>query len=68
MAETAENGEHRNGSRAKTTTELAVELTVAWLRRVEGTAEGREPKEVVVALDEFHAAVDRHIKEDATKR
>ena len=45
---------------APSVTELAVELTIAWLKRVEGTADGRDPKEVVQALDEFFGAVHRH--------
>jgi hypothetical protein len=46
--------------RSKSVTELAVDLTIAWLKRVESTADGREPHEVVQALDEFFAAVHRH--------
>ena len=41
-------------------TELAVEMTVAWLKRVESTADGRDPKEVVSALAEFFGAIQRH--------
>jgi hypothetical protein len=41
-------------------TELAVELTVAWLKRVESTADGRDPKEVVAAMGEFYGAIQRH--------
>jgi len=44
----------------RSVTELAVELTVAWLKRVEGTADGRDPKEVVGALGEFFGAIQRH--------
>ncbi|GEM_PF-2714000 len=44
----------------KSVIELTVDLTIAWLKRVESTADGREPKEVVQALDEFYAAIQRH--------
>ncbi len=37
-----------------------MELTVAWLKRVESTADGRDPKEVVQALDEFYGAIQHH--------
>jgi len=58
MSDEMEHG----GPKAKTITELTVDLTIAWLRRVEGTAEGREPKEVVTAMDQFYAAVERHYR------
>ncbi len=58
----SEEMEHGGGPKAKTITELTVDLTIAWLRRVEGTAEGREPKEVVLAMDQFYAAVERHYR------
>ena len=49
------------GSRPdRSVTELAVELTIAWLKRVESTADGRDPKEVSQALDEFYVAIQRH--------
>ena len=48
------------GRPERSVTELAVELTVAWLKRVESTADGRDPKEVVQALDEFYGAIQRH--------
>ncbi|HLG70056.1 MAG TPA: hypothetical protein VK009_06480 [Chloroflexota bacterium] len=35
-------------------------MTVAWLKRVESTADGRDPKEVVGALNEFYSAIQRH--------
>ena len=44
----------------KTATELTVDLTIAWLKRVEGTADGREPREVIQAMDEFFEAVSRY--------
>ncbi|MGH2365307.1 MAG: hypothetical protein ACRDHX_11750 [Chloroflexota bacterium] len=44
----------------KSATELTVELTIAWLKRVEGTADGREPREVIQAMDEFFEAVSRY--------
>lgn len=57
------------GRPARTVTELAVELTIAWLKRVEGTADGRDPKEVAQALDEFFGAVHRnHQRETDTAR
>jgi hypothetical protein len=52
--------EGRGGRPERSVTELAVELTIAWLKRVESTADGRDPKEVSQALDEFHAAIQRH--------
>jgi hypothetical protein len=48
------------GRPERSVTELAVELTIAWLKRVESTADGRDPKEVVQALGEFFGAVHRH--------
>ncbi|MHB8620643.1 MAG: hypothetical protein ACYDAG_13905 [Chloroflexota bacterium] len=47
-------------SHARGVTELAVDLTVAWLKRVESTADGRDPREVVQALDEFFKAIQRN--------
>ena len=44
----------------KAVTELAVDLTIAWLKRVESTADGRDPKEVVQALGEFFDAIQHH--------
>ncbi|HLQ31560.1 MAG TPA: hypothetical protein VK457_02640 [Chloroflexota bacterium] len=44
----------------KSVIELTVDLTIAWLKRVEGTADGRDPKEVVQALNEFYSAVQQH--------
>jgi len=41
----------------RSVTELAVDLTIAWLHRVESTADGRDPKEVIQAMDEFFAAI-----------
>ena len=48
------------GRPERSVTELAVELTIAWLKRVESTADGRDPKEVVQALNEFYGAIQRH--------
>lgn len=55
-----EHGQHRSS-----VTEMAVELTVAWLKRVESTADGRDPKEVVQALDEFFEAIHRNQQREA---
>ena len=52
----------------RTVIELAVELTMAWLKRVESTADGRDPKEVVQALDEFFGAIHRHQQEESRSR
>jgi hypothetical protein len=49
-----------HGRPERKVTELAVELTIAWLKRVESTADGRDPKEVVQAMDEFYRAIQRH--------
>ncbi len=55
------NEDHSGSARPdRSVTELAVELTVAWLKRVESTADGRDPKEVVSALSEFYSAIQRH--------
>ena len=56
MPEGGSNGRGHDRS----VTELAVDLTTAWLRRVGATADGREPKEVVQAMDEFFAAILRN--------
>lgn len=52
----------------KAVTEMAVDLTIAWLKRVESTADGRDPKEVVQALDEFYMAIQRHHEEEMRSR
>ena len=53
----------------RSVTELAVELTIAWLKRVESTADGRDPKEVVQAMDEFFSAVlAYHSRETEVRR
>ncbi|HEU0166273.1 MAG TPA: hypothetical protein VFS62_00745 [Chloroflexota bacterium] len=52
----------------RSVTEIAVELTIAWLKRVESTADGRDPKEVVQAMDEFFAAVLEYHKREADVR
>jgi hypothetical protein len=52
----------------RSVTELAVELTIAWLKRVESTADGRDPKEVVQAMDEFFAAVLGYHRREAEVR
>jgi hypothetical protein len=53
--------EHSGSGRPdRSVTELAVELTIAWLKRVESTADGRDTKEVVGALNEFYGAIQRH--------
>lgn len=52
----------------RTVTELAVDLTIAWLRRVQDTADGRDPKEVVQAMDEFYAAIHRYHEHEAQSR
>jgi len=44
---------------------MAVDLTIAWLKRVESTADGRDTKEVVQALDEFFSAIQRHHETEA---
>lgn len=48
------------GRSQRSVTELAVELTIAWLKRVESTADGRDPKEVVNAMNEFYGAIQHH--------
>jgi hypothetical protein len=48
------------GRQQRSVTELAVELTIAWLKRVESTADGRDPKEVVNAMNEFYGAIQHH--------
>ena len=53
-----------HGRPERSVTELAVDLTVAWLKRVESTADGRDTKEVVQALDEFFAAIHKHRQEE----
>ncbi|MBV8086043.1 MAG: hypothetical protein JO247_14645 [Chloroflexi bacterium] len=60
----------RDGGRrpVRSVTELAVELTIAWLKRVESTADGRDPKEVVQAMDEFFGAVLEYHKREAEVR
>ncbi|HEX6513272.1 MAG TPA: hypothetical protein VF157_13295 [Chloroflexota bacterium] len=63
--DTSKEAFERDRGRPRTVTELAVELTMAWLKRVESTADGREPKEVVQALDEFFAAIQRHQRSEA---
>jgi hypothetical protein len=57
--EAFERGRHDRG-----VTELAVELTMAWLKRVESTADGRDPKEVVAAMSEFFEAIHHHQQEE----
>ena len=52
----------------RSVTELAVELTIAWLKRVESTADGRDPKEVVQAMDEFFTAVLGYHRQEADVR
>jgi hypothetical protein len=52
------------GRHDRSVTELAVELTMAWLKRVESTADGRDPKEVVQAMGEFFNAIHRHQQEE----
>jgi hypothetical protein len=52
----------------KAVTEMAVDLTIAWLKRVESTADGRDPKEVVQALDEFYQAIQRHHETEMRSR
>jgi hypothetical protein len=57
-----ENESERPGpsrGHGKSVTEMSVDLTMAWLRRVGSTSDGREPKEVVSAMDEFFAAIQR---------
>ena len=56
----SEKKDGQGGRPDRSVTELAVELTIAWLKRVESTADGRDPKEVVQALDEFYGAIQRH--------
>jgi hypothetical protein len=56
----SEGQESHGGRPDRSVTELAVELTMAWLKRVESTADGRDPTEVVQALDEFYGAIQRH--------
>jgi len=56
------------GQRERSVTELAVELTMAWLKRVESTADGRDPKEVVQALGEFFGAIQRHQQEETRSK
>lgn len=48
----------------RSVTELAVDLTIAWLKRVEDTADGREPKEVVAAMAEFFEAIHHHKQQE----
>jgi hypothetical protein len=43
---------------------MAVDLTIAWLKRVESTADGRDPQEVVQAMNEFFRAVQAHHEEE----
>lgn len=52
------------GDRARGVTEMAVDLTIAWLKRVESTADGRDPQEVVQAMNEFFRAVQAHHEEE----
>ncbi|MDE3076484.1 MAG: hypothetical protein KGJ86_13765 [Chloroflexota bacterium] len=53
-----------DGPHAKMVSELTVDLTIAWLKRVEGTADGRDPKEVIQAMDEFFRAIQRYRQEE----
>ena len=52
----------------RSVTELVVELTVAWLKRVEGTADGRDPKEVALAMDEFYGAIQGYHNREMAAR
>ena len=64
-----EGSERERGRRpVPSVTELAVELAIAWLKRVESTADGRDPKEVVQAMDEFFEAVLAYHKREAEVR
>ena len=54
--------------RDRSVTELSVELTMAWLKRVESTADGRDTKEVVQAMAEFFEAIHRHQQEEQRSR
>ncbi|HEY8692133.1 MAG TPA: hypothetical protein VIR57_05260 [Chloroflexota bacterium] len=56
----SEEKDGHGGRPDRSVTELAVELTIAWLKRVESTADGRDPKEVSQALDEFYGTIQRH--------
>lgn len=62
--ERPEEEQRQRGPRS--VTELAVELTVAWLRRVNDTADGRDPAEVVQAMEKFFSAIHEHAQHERT--
>ena len=64
----AEEDRHDGRRPERSVTELTVELTIAWLKRVENTADGRDPKEVVQAMEEFYGAVQSYHSREVDAR